>query len=107
MSTFARSQHVLGADSLKRSIIGLMVVVALLTLWIVWFFCAPITLYETSMAAHLEVIPVDGALNHRHRLSGTVEVEVEVERVTPATLVLRAIGRAATPIDGPAREVTR
>jgi multidrug resistance efflux pump len=34
----------------------------------------------------------------QHGLSGTVEVEVE--QVTPATLVLRASGRVATPIDG-------
>jgi hypothetical protein len=47
----------------------------------------------------------DAPVALQHGLSGTVEVEVE--QVTPATLALRAIGRAAAPTDGPGREVAR
>jgi multidrug resistance efflux pump len=67
MTPFVRSHHVLNADSFKRSMVGLLVVITLLALWIVWFCYARITLYATSTIARLELIPVDSAFNQSVR----------------------------------------
>jgi multidrug resistance efflux pump len=67
MTPFVRSQRALDADSFKRPMVGLLVVIALLTLWVVWFCYARITLYVTSTAARVEIIPVDSAFSQAVR----------------------------------------
>jgi multidrug resistance efflux pump len=56
MSTpFSRSIHSLAADRFRRSLLGMLLVTALLSAWATWFFLARITLYEVSATARLEV----------------------------------------------------
>ena len=67
MAPFSRTQHALNVDSFKRPMAGLLLVIALLALWIAWFCYAHITLYASSTAAHVEVIPVDSAFSQSVR----------------------------------------
>ena len=46
--SFSRSMRSLNADSLRPSLVGLIVAILLLTAWATWFFLAQITLYETG-----------------------------------------------------------
>jgi multidrug resistance efflux pump len=56
MSTpFSRSMRSLAADGFRRSIIGMLIVAALLIAWAVWFCLARVTLYEVTTMARLEV----------------------------------------------------
>jgi multidrug resistance efflux pump len=67
MTPFVRSQHTLNTDSFKRPMAGLLVIIALLALWVVWFCYAHVTLYATSTTAYVQVVPVDSALSQAVR----------------------------------------
>jgi multidrug resistance efflux pump len=76
MTPFARSQQALNTDNFKRPLVGLLIVILLLALWVVWFCYAHITLYASSTAAHVEIIPVDSAFSQAVRapVSGRLAV---------------------------------
>ena len=155
---FSRSLRALGADRFRASLLGLLVVVVLLTVWAAWFFFAEVGVYEISDSARLidpgrasaeflasatgriqigqaarlrlDVFPwaqygtlsasvasvgadaSDGKvrveleilsdLNPAIRLQAgmSASVEVEIERVSPAILALRAAGQLAAPTGG-------
>jgi multidrug resistance efflux pump len=67
MAPFSRTQHALDTDGFKRPLSGLLVVSALLSLWVVWFCCAHVTLYATSTTAYVQVVPLDSALSQAVR----------------------------------------
>lgn len=52
---FSRSLRSLNRDGFGRSMAGLGVALALLGLWLVWFFGAPVARYEVTERARLEV----------------------------------------------------
>jgi multidrug resistance efflux pump/uncharacterized membrane protein (UPF0127 family) len=52
---FSRTMHSLAADRFHRSLLGILLVAALLGAWATWFFLAQVTLYEVSTTARLEV----------------------------------------------------
>ena len=81
-STFAQSLRALEADRPRGTALWLVVVVALLAAWSVWFFRAEVTVHETSDAMRIEVsqaahsidAPVAGRLV-RTRISLGAEVQ--------------------------------
>jgi multidrug resistance efflux pump len=54
-SAFSRSLRFLEADNSRRSYLGLVLALALLLLWMAWFFLAHVSVYEVSDKAELEV----------------------------------------------------
>jgi hypothetical protein len=153
-ATFSRTMRSLDADSLRTSILGLLLAAVLCGLWAAWFFFAQVTLYEVSEtvrvvadagavaqfppAALVRVRPgqrarlhLDGFPSTQYRTvpatvvdvtseirDGQVEielvlhsdpasviplqqgltgmVEIEIGRVSPATLVLHSAGEILT-----------
>jgi len=53
--TFSHSLRSLNADSFRRSVIGLLLAVAVLGAWVGWALFARVTLYEVTDTARLEV----------------------------------------------------
>jgi multidrug resistance efflux pump len=90
---FSRTMHSLAADRFQRSLLGILLAVALLGAWVTWFFLAQVTLYEVSATARLEVSdaahPVEAQVAGRVRAThltlgrevqaGDVLVELEVD----------------------------
>jgi multidrug resistance efflux pump len=54
-TSFSRSMRSLAADGFRSSMVGMVIAVALLLSWAVWFCFAQVTLYEVTTAARLEV----------------------------------------------------
>jgi membrane fusion protein (multidrug efflux system) len=54
-SPFSRTTRSLNADSYRRSILGLVIVMLALAAWAAWLFLASVALYEVSDSARLEV----------------------------------------------------
>ncbi len=52
---FSRSMRSLTADGFRSSLVGIVIAVALLLGWAVWFCFAQVTLYEVTTTARLEV----------------------------------------------------
>ncbi len=50
---FSRSMRSLNADSLRPSLVGLVIAIVLLVAWAGWFFLAQITIYETGQIVGL------------------------------------------------------
>src|SRR2546428_2372028 len=88
---FPRTVGSFSSDGYRRSAIRIVLVLAILGAWTAWFFAAPITVYEVSSTARLEVdralhplsAPADGvvissslSLDHPVR-AGDVLVELE------------------------------
>ncbi len=87
----------LTADGFRRSLVGILLVAALLGAWATWFFLAQVTLYEVSATARLEVseaahlveAPVAGRVRATYLLLGQevqagdvlVELEVDAQRL--------------------------
>lgn len=46
---FSRSVRSLQADDFRSSLVGLLIAMALLSLWLAWFFFARVTIYEFSL----------------------------------------------------------
>jgi multidrug efflux pump subunit AcrA (membrane-fusion protein) len=53
--TFSRSMRSLQADSFRRPIVGLFVIILFFGLWFAWLVGAKVTIYKVSSAARLEV----------------------------------------------------
>jgi len=99
-TAFSRSMRSLAVDGYSRALLGMLLATALLGGWTAWFLLTRVAVDEVTQTARLEVDqavhPVEtpisdptSAIPLQHGLPGTVEVE----RVSPATLVLRAIGK--------------
>jgi multidrug resistance efflux pump len=89
--------HSLAADRFHRSLLGILLVAALLSAWATWFFLAQVTLYEVSATARLEVseaahfveAQVAGRVRATYLLLGQevqagnvlVELEVDAQRL--------------------------
>jgi multidrug resistance efflux pump len=89
--------HSLAADRFHRSLLGILLVAALLGAWAAWFFLAQVTLYEVSATARLEVseaahlveAQVAGRVQATYLLLGQevqagdvlVELEVDAQRL--------------------------
>src|SRR2546428_3014622 len=94
---FPRTVGSFSSDGYRRSAIWVMLVLAILGAWTAWFFAAPITVYEVSSTARLEVdralhplsAPADGvvissslSLDHPVRAGDVlVELEARTERL--------------------------
>src|SRR3712207_4487833 len=94
---FSRTMHSLAADRFRLSLLGILLVAALLGAWATWFLLARVTLYEVSTTARLEVSdavhPVEaqaaGRVQATHLLLGRevqagdvlVELEAEAQRL--------------------------
>jgi multidrug resistance efflux pump len=94
---FSRSIRSLAADGFRRSRVGMLIAVVLLTLWAVWFCLARVTLYEVTTTARLEVkqavypieAPVEGRVVATHLVLGQkvqagdvlVELESDAQRL--------------------------
>jgi multidrug resistance efflux pump len=93
ITAFSRSLRFLEVDNSRRSYFGLGLAVALLVLWMTWFFLAQVSVYEVSDKAELEVDqtahPIESAVSGRVAASnlvldkqvkaGDVLVELEAE----------------------------
>ena len=85
--------HSLAADRFRRSLVGILLVAALLGAWATWFLLARVTLYEVSTTARLEVseaahpveaqvagrVQATSLLLGREVQAGDVLVELEVD----------------------------
>ncbi len=150
--SFSRSMRSLNADSLRPSLVGLVVAILLLVAWATWFFLAQITLYETGqivdqtrdgtivanfppeaqgriyqgqsallrfdaapesqtgpisaivtdvansvqegqLQVELFALPDDTASQAPLQNGLTGQVEIEIEHISPATLVMRSSGQ--------------
>src|SRR5687768_3541720 len=96
---FSRSIRSLAADGFRRSRVGMLIAVVLLTLWAAWFCLARVTLYEVTATARLEVkqavypieAPVEGRVVATHLVLGQkvqagdvlVELESDAQRLQP------------------------
>ncbi|MEQ1869936.1 MAG: HlyD family efflux transporter periplasmic adaptor subunit [Vicinamibacterales bacterium] len=77
---FSRSLRRLEADTSRRSLLTVAVLLSLLILWLAWFVTAKVTVYATSSAARIEVTkdnhpvetPVAGRIVHAPLLAGQV-----------------------------------
>ncbi len=82
-TTFSRTMRSLHMDRFRRLGWALAGAIALLAVWLAWFFLAQVSVYETSQAARLEVrqathpveSPVSGRVQKVH-----LEVGAEVQR---------------------------